>query len=231
MLQINVVPYNPEWPAHFEFIRAQLDDALADFLPKEKYEIIHVGSTSIPGLAAKPIIDLDIVVDAEDIMEATMALTANGYTYAYEANGIDRMVFRYDKHALDSGASKPTEDGTPRRAVYLNKRTGAALLNHLIVQRTLMNDPELRKEYGDVKLELVGEHSSIGAYGGKKNPVLSKILEKGATPEELRYIRSKPKRRIDEKLQAARKARIEADEKRVLADGKAEAGQADATAS
>ena len=206
MLKINVVPYDPAWPEHFEFIRSQLAHALDDFLPPEQYRIVHVGSTSIPGLAAKPIIDIDIIVQSSLIMEATMALTSHGYNYAYEANGIDRMVFRYNKHQLDSGASTPTEDGTPRRAVYLNKDDGAALLNHMAVRRVLLANEGLRKEYGDLKLELAKEeHAHIGAYGGKKSAMLRRILDQsGLSEEELLRIRNPPRRRVDAGIQAAK---------------------------
>jgi GrpB-like predicted nucleotidyltransferase (UPF0157 family) len=205
MLKIDVIEYNPQWRAHFEQIRNELEYALSDFLPPNTFEIYHVGSTSVPGLAAKPIIDIDIVVAPDLIMEATQALTSYGYTYAYERGGIDRMVFRYNKHKLDSGASTPTEDGTPRRAVYLNKIGGAALTNHLALRELLRTNEKVRDEYGALKLQLAKEdHASIGAYGGKKHGLISNMLEQsGLTEEELLRVKNKPKRRVDEKLAAA----------------------------
>lgn len=208
MLVINVVPYDSAWPEHFEQIRSQLAHALVDFLPLDRFTIEHVGSTSIPGLAAKPIIDIDIIVAAQDVMEATMALTSNGYTYAYEANGIDRMVFRYNKHRLDSGASTATEDGTPRRAVYLNKPDGAALANHLAVRRVLLSDPGLVQEYGDLKLDLARkQYDHIGSYGSAKSAVLRRILaQSGLSAAELDRIYNSPSRRVDAEIAAAKKA-------------------------
>lgn len=210
MLAINVIPYNPEWHSHFANIRAELDIALSDFLPKERYDVEHVGSTSVPGLAAKPIIDIDIIVPAENIMEATMALTSHGYTYAYEPS-IDRMVFRYNKHKLDSGASTPTEDGSPRRAVYLNKRDGAALLNHLTVRNALRADSKLAQEYGQLKLELAKQkHVDIGAYGALKTETIRKILENsGLSEADLHRIRQRPNRRIDQVINREKKVLAE----------------------
>ena len=112
MLKINVIPYDPQWPAQFAEIATSLSSALSDFLPSSAFDIQHVGSTSCPDLPAKPIIDIDIIVAPCHMMEACQSLTAYGYTYAYEPNGIDRMVFRYNAHTLDSGGSKPTEDGS-----------------------------------------------------------------------------------------------------------------------
>ncbi|HLU31019.1 MAG TPA: GrpB family protein, partial [Acidimicrobiia bacterium] len=61
-MRIEVVAYDPGWPERFEAIRAQLGEALNAV---EVLAIEHVGSTSVPGLAAKPVIDVDVVVAAE----------------------------------------------------------------------------------------------------------------------------------------------------------------------
>jgi GrpB-like predicted nucleotidyltransferase (UPF0157 family) len=53
--RIVVVPYDPEWPQHFERERALLEQVLAPWL---KDGVHHVGSTAVPGLMAKPIIDM-----------------------------------------------------------------------------------------------------------------------------------------------------------------------------
>jgi GrpB-like predicted nucleotidyltransferase (UPF0157 family) len=200
MLKVNVVAYDPQWAIQFRQIRDELDYAISDFLPRDAFDIQHVGSTSVEGLAAKPIIDIDIIVPAEHIMEATQALTSHGYTYAYEKGGIDRMVFRYNLHKLDSGASTPTEDGSPRRAVYLNKTDGAALANHLAVRDVLRRDQDMRDEYGALKMALSKEeHADIGAYGAKKQAFIIRGLEQsGLTKEELGRIMTRPQRRVDE---------------------------------
>jgi GrpB-like predicted nucleotidyltransferase (UPF0157 family) len=208
MLTINVGPYNPLWPSHFTLISSHLSSALSQFLPPSSYTIHHVGSTSVPSLAAKPIIDIDIVVPASLIMEAAQALTSHGYTYAYEPNGIDRMVFRYDAHALDSGASNPTEDGQPRRAVYLNKKGGRSVSNHLRVRDVLRRDAEMRERYGRLKVELAGEvYEDIGAYGAKKGEMIQEMLRMGGLDEEgMRWINERPDRPIDRVIQERRRA-------------------------
>ncbi|TFK98739.1 grpb/dephospho-CoA kinase [Pterulicium gracile] len=202
MLKINVVEYDPQWLTHFSQISSELDYALSNFLPREAYDIQHVGSTSVPGLAAKPIIDIDIIVPDSLIMEATQALTSHGYTYAYERGGIDRMVFRYNLHKLDSGGSTPTEDGSPRRAVYLNKSDGAALANHLAFRDVLRRDEGMRDEYGELKMALAKEeHADIGAYGAKKQAFIIRALHQSGLPEEkIDRIMARPTRRVDAKI-------------------------------
>ena len=79
----------------------------------------------------------------------------------------------------DSGASRPTEDGEVRRAVYLNMPTGISLQNHLAVREVLRSDPQLVEEYSEVKRRLAEQQfSGIGAYGSAKSAPLRKILQR-----------------------------------------------------
>jgi GrpB-like predicted nucleotidyltransferase (UPF0157 family) len=177
MLQIAVLEYDPEWAYAFQRVRENLL-AILDSIPISSIE--HVGSTSIPGLAAKPIIDIDIVVEPKYIPMTCALLSTNGYTYNPEPWGIDRMSFRYDKHTHDAGATRPTEDGDIRRAVYVNIPEGEMLRNHLLVRKVLSECPELVVEYSAVKRELAErEWKGIGAYGGAKTAILQKIMARG----------------------------------------------------
>jgi len=176
MLKIQISEYDPTWPAIFERIKESLTAILtASGVPILAIE--HIGSTSVPNLAAKPIIDIDIVVAPTSITAAYQALSFGGYAFNPENTGIDRMSFRWNGHTHDSGASRPTEDGEVRRAVYLNMPGGVSLQNHLAVREVLRRDEGLREEYSEVKRRLAEqEFSGIGAYGGAKSAVLRKIL-------------------------------------------------------
>src|SRR5580698_1970268 len=82
---IEVVPYNPEWPQMFEAEAALIKKALGD----NCIAIHHIGSTSIPGLSAKPIIDILPVV--KDILKVdAKPIEALGY----QAKGENGMAFR-----------------------------------------------------------------------------------------------------------------------------------------
>lgn len=73
---IEVVASDPTWPAQFE----RMADRLRDVLGPRALEIIHIGSTSVPGLAAKPIIDIDLIVaDPADEAAWLPPLEAAGY--------------------------------------------------------------------------------------------------------------------------------------------------------
>lgn len=74
--KIEVVPYNPQWPAQFEAEAA----AILRILGNEVLELEHVGSTSVPGLPAKPILDIDLVVsDSTSESAYVPALEAASY--------------------------------------------------------------------------------------------------------------------------------------------------------
>jgi GrpB-like predicted nucleotidyltransferase (UPF0157 family) len=91
---IVVADYDPAWPAMFEQERAKLDAALGSLA----VAIEHVGSTAVPGLAAKPIIDL--LVGVRSLEEARSrcieVLQALGYTYMpeYQSWLPDELFFR-----------------------------------------------------------------------------------------------------------------------------------------
>ena len=75
---IEVVPYNPQWQKEFEKIRDMINSYIGDLI----ITIEHVGSTSVEGLSAKPIIDLDVVMDSYDVLPMIIErLEKVGYEY------------------------------------------------------------------------------------------------------------------------------------------------------
>jgi GrpB-like predicted nucleotidyltransferase (UPF0157 family) len=73
---VHLAEYDPEWPRLFEREAARIRDALG----AQALRIEHVGSTSVPGLAAKPVIDIDLVVaDSSDEDAYVPPLEAAGY--------------------------------------------------------------------------------------------------------------------------------------------------------
>jgi GrpB-like predicted nucleotidyltransferase (UPF0157 family) len=77
---VRIAPYDPEWPALFDRERAALEEVLGALATGG---IHHVGSTSVPGLAAKPIIDILVgVPDLESARDQIEPLRELGYTYA-----------------------------------------------------------------------------------------------------------------------------------------------------
>ena len=86
-----VEEYNPKWKSEFECIA----DELLVVLSGKIISIEHVGSTSVEGLAAKPIIDMDIVID-KNFEEVRQALESLEYSYEGDLGVSGREAFKYE---------------------------------------------------------------------------------------------------------------------------------------
>jgi GrpB-like predicted nucleotidyltransferase (UPF0157 family) len=86
----DVVAYDPGWPGLFEELRGRVDTSLGDIVHVTE----HVGSTAVPGLDAKPIIDLDVVVADEAAVGAAIeALAAAGWRHEGDLGITGREAF------------------------------------------------------------------------------------------------------------------------------------------
>ena len=169
-MHVVVVAYHPRWAEQFRAVREDLLAALEGVAVRS---IEHVGSTSVPGLAAKPRLDIDVVVPADAVPLARSALEAAGYTWLGDL-GIP------DRHAVRA------PDRAPPRNVYVVVDGCLALRNHVAVRDLLRRDARLRDEYGRLKLELAArDYDDIDQYVLDKSPVLQRILAAaGFDPED-----------------------------------------------
>ncbi|KFY06551.1 hypothetical protein V492_07965 [Pseudogymnoascus sp. VKM F-4246] len=181
-MRVTVSPYDESWVTAFSSIQAALSAALTTV---KVLSIEHVGSTSVPGMAAKPIIDIDVVVADEDITAAIIALELNGYTYHEETASLDRYAVRYNKHMHLAKDTEELVTGEIRRNVYICGPESLSLRNHLAVREALRNDGELREEYSRVKMELAKvDHTALCNYVDGKDAVLRKVLSRGGLSKE-----------------------------------------------
>jgi GrpB-like predicted nucleotidyltransferase (UPF0157 family) len=88
-MKVTLVPYNPEWKTMFESERGRLSEALREFSPG----IEHIGSTSIEGLGAKPVIDIQIGVHKKEHLDMAVPLIIN-LRYIYCKKYEDELPFR-----------------------------------------------------------------------------------------------------------------------------------------
>jgi GrpB-like predicted nucleotidyltransferase (UPF0157 family) len=174
-VKIDVVPYSDEWPRLFEDVAVQLRQA---FRSVPLVGIEHVGSTSVPGLPAKPILDIDIIVRRESVGAAIDALATIGYEHRGDLGLPDREAFF-------------SPDDTPHRHVYLCVQDTLHLRNHLAVREVLRTHPDLRERYGAVKIELANKFdTNIERYTAGKSDVLQDVLSAAdLTVAEKRQIR------------------------------------------
>lgn len=160
-MTIVVVPYSPTWPEDFERVAGELCRGLAD-VPSARIE--HVGSTSVPGLAAKPVLDIDVIVEPDRVADAIALLEMLGYEHRGDLGVTGREAF----HA-------PDDD--PRRHVYVCQAGALHVRNHLAVRDVLRRRPDLREEYAAVKLSLAQQPDmDIDTYLARKSAVLQRVL-------------------------------------------------------
>ena len=173
-MPVDVVPYSPQWPAQFDRVATDLRAGLAG-VPSA---VEHVGSTSVPGLAAKPVIDVDVIVEERDVAAAVAALEAIGYLHRGDLGVTGREAF-----------TAPDDD--PRRNVYVCTAGTLNVRNHLAVRDVLRRRDDLRDEYAAVKLALAADPTmDIDTYIARKSGILQVVLaESDLTDEELRRIR------------------------------------------
>ena len=163
-MRVTVQTYSPQWAHLFDAIKHELEEALDGV---SYISIEHVGSTSVPDLAAKPVIDIDIIVEATQLEPVKDALISRG-GYAYQGDMGIPLGYAFRKR-----------DATPLRNLYVCVEGCQSLLNHLTVRDVCRNDPEVREAYGRKKLELAQrEWVDVDAYCEAKNDVLAWILER-----------------------------------------------------
>lgn len=159
---IRVVDYDPGWPERFEALRREYAAAMAAAsIPVISIE--HVGSTSVPGLAAKPVIDCDIVVDESKVAQASQTLVNLGFRPLGELGIPHRWAFKEPERLAGTNT-------------YVVVAGSLALRNHLAVRDTLRADTALRDEYSAVKKRAGASAANIDEYGQGKTPMVQRIL-------------------------------------------------------
>lgn len=134
---IIITPYDPQWAIQFQAERANITDAFGELNAR----IEHVGSTSVEGLAAKPIIDIAIIVEsAEDALRAITPLVRLGYTCFGEAEIPGRVYF-------DRREFEPCH-------IHLYVRGNPEIERHLNFRDYLRANPDAAQQYAELKFAL-----------------------------------------------------------------------------
>ena len=175
---IIVLPYDKKWKDDFRAIEAELVAALGLSSRQETQApglssggmalaIEHVGSTSVEGLAAKPIIDIDVVVRVYDVEAAIEALAGIGYNHEGNLGIPGREAFGY------SGKEHLRE-----HHLYVCPEDSPELKRHLAFRDYLRTHPQAVEEYSRIKLEAAALFPhDIDGYIAHKSPVIEKILK------------------------------------------------------
>jgi GrpB-like predicted nucleotidyltransferase (UPF0157 family) len=157
-----VVPYDPEWALQFEVECAMLERVIAPWLHGGVH---HVGSTSVPGLAAKPIID--ILAGVRDL-EASRA--------AFEP--LATLSYAWHEHRPEAHAFfKPADGAQATHHLHLTVPGSDLWRERLAFRDALRADPALVAEYAEWKLEHAEGTGPRDGYTAGKRPFVLRVLE------------------------------------------------------
>ena len=157
-----VVPYDPRWPEVFELQRARVEAALGE----QVEALVNIGSTDVPGLDAKPAVDLMVGVRGlRDAGRCIRVLEKLGYEHRGEAGVSGRLFFQ---------TSPPY-----RCHLHMVVVGGEFWERHLLFRDYLRAHPETAREYAPLKRELAElfRHDRE-AYTGAKTGFVEEVVER-----------------------------------------------------
>lgn len=158
---IEIVEHDPEWSERFEREAERIEDSVGDTVVR----IEHVGSTSVPELPAKPIIDIGITISNTCcIRDQIESLESNGYQFGAERD--DWLQF----HRWDNG--QQFNIGVCSHASDRWRRS-------LVFREYLRDHPDARDEYAAVKHEAAAEYPrDAPAYNDAKSATIKAIVHR-----------------------------------------------------
>ncbi|MEK8030516.1 GrpB family protein [Ideonella sp. DXS29W] len=157
-----VVPYDVEWPARFESERQWLQPLLAPWLTGD---IEHIGSTSVPGLAAKPVIDMMApVASLKDARPAIVAASEAGYLHHPYRADVMHWFCKPSPHVRT-------------HHLHLVPRDSPLWRERLAFRDALRADPNLAQQYAALKMQLAAQfRTDREAYTVAKGPFVQSVL-------------------------------------------------------
>ena len=158
MNRVEVVPYSDLWPLLYEQEAERIREALGASLRV----IEHVGSTAVPGLAAKPVVDIALSVDSFDDLDIA-ALEEIGYRYVpeFEDELPNRRYFR-----------------RPGFHVHAYEQEHEEFIDFLRFREYLRTHEEDARDYGDLKRRLAAEFAERrDEYQAAKAPYIARLIE------------------------------------------------------
>ncbi len=168
---VEIVEYDPAWPARFADQRGRVSAVLAPWLAGP---VEHIGSTSVQGLLAKPVIDMLAPVRSLDVaQDAVGVLEADGWLFWPGDPGRHyRLWFLRPKPEARTHHLQPIEHDHPDAQALLG------------FPDALRADHDLRREYAQLKKHLAGQHrDNRNAYSNAKSEFIERVLRGvGAEP-------------------------------------------------
>ena len=162
--RVVVEKWNPQWKYEYEKIVASLGKDII----YNSIKIEHVGSTSVEGLSAKPVIDLDIVIEKDKFAIIKELLNEKGYEYEGDLGIEGREAFSY------SG-----KEELMTHHLYVCPKNSKELFKHITFRNFLENNPALAAEYSKVKEQAAVLYpDDIDKYMEFKSEIIEKIYKR-----------------------------------------------------
>lgn len=159
-----VEKWNPKWKDEFE----RIVDSLGEDVIYNSIKIEHVGSTSVEGLSAKPIIDLDIVIENDKFEIIKRLLNDKGYKHEGDLGIEGREAFSYSK-----------KEELMTHHLYVCPKDSKELFKHITFRDFLKNNPALASEYSKVKEKAAVLYpDDIDKYIEFKSEIIEKIYKR-----------------------------------------------------
>lgn len=156
---IVVIPYNPDWVEEFK----KIENELLVAIQHDIVSIEHVGSTSVEGLHAKPIIDIDIVVENDKFSIVKQRLKEIDYEHVGDLGIVSREAFSYKnkEHLME-------------HHLYVCTKESSELKRHITFRNYLRLHADERDRYGKIKIEMAKKfpHDIDNYLLGKESVIL-----------------------------------------------------------
>lgn len=158
--EVVVVSYDPNWPLQFEEFKGWIEPILKPWLVGFE----HVGSTAVPGLSAKPIIDVDCVIRRNDLEVVLQTLSLHGFVNRGDLGIPDRYAI--------AGPKLPF-----KYHFYVTFPDAQSYLEHTALRDWLRSHPEDKERYASLKRGLAQTHRfDIDSYIEGKSAFIHDIL-------------------------------------------------------
>lgn len=163
--RVIVIPYDSKWKDEFKKIKLYLEKALKNSI----LAIEHVGSTSVEGLSAKPIIDMDIIMESYGKFEDVKSRLENlGYYHEGDLGIKGREAFGYNE-----------KQEFMTHHLYVCPQDSEELKRHITFRDYLRTHKEDREKYSAIKLQAAAKYpTDIDSYVVAKSPCISEIYKK-----------------------------------------------------
>lgn len=164
METVKIEEYNDEWPFNYQEEKREIEEVMTD----KAIAIEHIGSTSVQGLGAKPIIDFMVgVKDLKEVESFIEPLAEIGYEHVFHKEFPNRRFFRKGQWRA----------GTHHLHIYVYR--SEEWNNNILFRDYLKNHPEMLKQYNQLKKELAEKypHDRV-AYTNAKHPFIIDVIQK-----------------------------------------------------